>query len=589
MLGLHLFQLGNQMQIDLTSLTKGQPLRPADLEKLSSQMAEILLRLKATPGKPILVEIKTLSAITQTERKALLEQTPKPGAALSELLRNPKTQLVEMRFRNQTFFVLSDIALTPGQKISVTPKPDAFTFRQPQALQPTAQSEAQPTQDLNSNKPNTAREFTSQVQKIRTPTTTAQTTQFSGNTTPVKADPLKPELTINPTALKSSLANKQSNIAQNHATHNAFSSPQLNKPTAATPQITPPVETETATPNKALLTTTQTPSSQQVKPEQFIAQLLRKALPIAEPIATIKSNNTAVMEHIVNLPSLNKTQATSSTTTLWQNLNALSQTVITLANKEPPAPPIIRQALESQIQMVSSSETNTSKNQTQIQVLLENIANLSSQLLLSQTQAEQTKQSFSSLEKLLLSFMPNSAPAQATQTVKQDSAEVRLQHLQQFAQKALAQIQVRQIQNSSFTQAKTEQMVSSPSLSFDVPVRMPEGWFNLFVTIEEPKKEKQKKKEQDKSQRNKRWRLLLGLELGDAGTLTTELSINTSELDATLWADKPELREQAKASIGELRQQLTQQGLNVGELVCSEAPTPPKSQAGITPLIDIET
>lgn len=145
--------------------------------------------------------------------------------------------------------------------------------------------------------------------------------------------------------------------------------------------------------------------------------------------------------------------------------------------------------------------------------------------------------------------------------------------LPKLVQGALAQIQLQQYRTLGTMSADT---APAPlQLYLDMPLRTPEGFWNLFLHLQEirekdPKPEREKKTPRRKS----RWQVYMELEVGDEGRLAMEINLLDQRVDARFWAERSALRQKTEAGLSQLKHKLEAQGLQVTDLRCS-GHTPP--------------
>jgi hypothetical protein len=127
----------------------------------------------------------------------------------------------------------------------------------------------------------------------------------------------------------------------------------------------------------------------------------------------------------------------------------------------------------------------------------------------------------------------------------------------------------------------------------DIPLRLPDGYGNLYLRLFEPRlppePDKELEKKEQRRQSKSRWRVFMELMLDELGGLAAEISVVERDLEITLWTESDNLRERANAHLRELRQDLEQQGLVVRELQCSQNPPPAQKIQLDYALIDIKT
>lgn len=594
------------MHIDLSIGQNKSPLSQQDMAKLTSQMAETLSKLKLPLAKPILFEVLETTKISQAERQALLK--PDSVATLPkgvvELLNDPQSQLIKLAVRAKVIHVISSIALTQGHKIVIRATPEHFeapTKLNPKlapALTPSAPGQPQPSPIKMA--PDSAQKLplikNAPLKQSSPPITEAKTAAIKVSVSPTPepaVDLRKPTLT--PSAPLTSRFDKTD-------------SPLLGKAEPSTTRV--PSQTHSTSlpapsqaPQTSLVAKPSNPAVTIAEIHNTLNQQLRTKLPGSEPLGQVKLAGRPLLERLEALPAPTseiKIQA-PQIHKLWQALKELPQQAIKLPPNTPPATERLAQSIvkngifseNAPLQRPTPERADGADKSPlpdDTKTLLTRIETLINQLS-NTTTTGASKQSFSSIEKLLMSFLGAQAPSQQPKSPQQEpgAPQFSLNTLKISTQKALEQIQLRQAQTLMTRHSDGPQ--ATQTLLFDIPLRLPDAWINLFVALQEPRdKQTDQKSKRHKKQQQRRWKLYLSLELDNWGQLASELLVGENHVDATLWADNETLRNKAKLHLQTLKNQLKDRGLEVGELVLSDAPPPKRENySPQSPLVDLET
>ncbi len=154
--------------------------------------------------------------------------------------------------------------------------------------------------------------------------------------------------------------------------------------------------------------------------------------------------------------------------------------------------------------------------------------------------------------------------------------------------------QVSQIQGHQYRSTLsqlTEPLHQQPAVFLELPIRHFHGMGNLFLMFQTTNEDKEDAKKRKKSRKAiQQWRVFMELELDTANTLSVDLTLVDTRLNAQLWTDSKTLHHDANQHLHTLRQQLEDQGLTVTNLLCEQSDAPPKRSAEMqVSTIDIRT
>lgn len=519
------------MHIDLNVGGISTPLSKAAAEKLSQQMAAILLELRVPPNKSIGAVVENVSNISSAERAALIVQHKQTtrNASLIELLRNPATKLVELKLHQKTFHVMTDIPLLKAQKLIITPsqqhfltKAESITAATPSAVRTPIETHAQ-----TKNPEIAQRTLTNLVGNIEAP---------------IKPQSSSPPQREQPLASAEANPLRASNLKWNH--------------------VEPVVKSALAR---------DLPVAQTVSQNPLLSHLLSSGPSSGQPV----TGTGPALNSIQQLQTIPLTLSAGTTLTTKQVADKILNSGVFYESR-------LHQAL---LEHGFKGDMSGIRDHDAKSILLQAQADLSS--LLTTTQGATAKQApMESITKLLSQlFGPKPTPS-GGQSAPQSSSTAPHQ-LMRAVDGALAQIQLRQ------THALIKQFSEPPSaqttVSFDIPLRFPDGIFNMLVTMFEPERREKKNKRKQEEQR-RQWKMRLNLDLGSSGELTSEVTAEENQIEAVFWANNAELRDATRGNLESLQKELTERGITVSRIHCSDEQPPPREEYRIdSPLIDLET
>ncbi len=589
------------MRIELGSGQEAIQVSKSDLRKLTQQMANLLADLKIPLGKPVLVEITESSPITSDERVALILQLKKQPkqAALVEILRKPETKLFTLALHKRTAHVISDIPLKVGQSLLIKPNPN---FLSPVKAVPELATQ-------KPNNPQTPMPSSPETQSTRTTLTYDKVNSPNNSVKPLPDFPLKHStegikstttLPLTPKIVMTSQTTPPpsksiANQPQTIAAKDAWNAPSQTKVSVPPPPINKGDQ------NSLGFRLEQLPPNVQTS----VKQLLRANLPLAEPMNSV----LARMEHLVSVKfssSMTQTKPILADKTVAKDLMTLVKALTNLVSIPlkvndglPPSTKSIAQAignsgilLESKLREQlgnRSADAELEKiKQKDVKAALLQVQTATTPLLNAVITPKSNATDSDALVKLLLGVLPNTENPQQNSKTQQEQAAELLRQVQHFTKRALAQIELRQIQS---LRPQPHEQASNPNIvTLDIPLRLPDGLINLFMAFFEPETEKDKsKKKKNEAQSRRGWKLFLKLDLEDSGELAAELTLADKSINATLWADRDDLRQVAQNSLGKLRADLAAQGLEIDNLNLSEDVPPSAPGCAPGPLVDIET
>lgn len=310
---------------------------------------------------------------------------------------------------------------------------------------------------------------------------------------------------------------------------------------------------------------------------------LRQALPLAQP-------SSALLNHLTHLPPA--TLTSPNTPALSNFLTPLMQ----LAQQVAPAEQWQRDPVGTLKQAINNSGIFFEHKLREASTPGRDRPEQDPKALLTQALQLPITQT---LAQLLSAPAPGAALNQFEQAIarlfggaaaQQNAAnQQHLAHdLPKLVQGALAQIQLQQYRTLG---TMSPDAAATPlQLYLDMPLRTPEGFWNLFLHFQElrekdPKPEREKKTTRRKS----RWQVYMELEMGDEGRLAMEINLLDQRVDARFWAERSALRQKTAAGLTQLKQKLEAQGLEVTDLRCS-GQAPPRQKMNLNySLVDERT
>lgn len=587
--------------------------------QLSAEMTTLLAQLKLRVGQTVQVEITKLSSITAQEKQILLDtKTPRgeQGQQWRQLITDPQLRLAEVRVQGNLFYVLTKAPVKTGNVLLITLKNNHTVLNQPP---PTAKPEAQPTLTVGlrpatvagpANQNSTASkqaapgepgqapspEIAPAGKSSQTRATNKIDAPFAAPTQNLKNGDLKPvapALTTSvgtpkelPTTAKPPQQLKtDSGAVAAKATNSApLDGQKTTQPGAPSHQTTPASQLIT-------LRTALTQHQQQAK--ELMASSLRESLPrstaASGPIALIQQSSRAALA----LPSHTLPPSLAA---VFKALQTISMQPMDLRSEALPTAQQIRAALsnsglfleqklsrilDQKAPMSAMDSADIAKDLKATLLHAQSVLNTTLTQLPQQELAKNT-----SMEKLwqqIFNLLPTKPAAPETEPAQKALTEILNQ-----VQKALANIQLRQ--NQSLNAHLPDAPTNAAQLSLDVLLRMPDGFFSVFMQLFNPELEKEKQKQREEKQRKQaRWKMFMALELGDLGQLSVELGVTGKQMDATFWADNDRLRQSTEAELSQLQRDLEQRGLEVQDLRCSQNPPPSQAMHMGYALVDEQT
>lgn len=326
-----------------------------------------------------------------------------------------------------------------------------------------------------------------------------------------------------------------------------------------------------------------------------LASAVAQSLPVAQPLKILlRTMDAAVQE-------LNKVSPQSSVPAPLAKL-AETLTKITGLSIDPTnvKPEFLRQAMNTsglfyEHRLLAEQATRGGKQEAQTQALPER--DLKGLLIqLSQwappallTTGPGAQATSGTLANLMMNLTRLLSPRQDTSKDAAASKQV-VKLVQELAEKSLAQVQLQQYRTLS---SQLQDTGAPAQWHLDIPLKMPDGYGNLYMHLFEPRlpiEEKTPGNKKAKRRESKgRWKVFLELELDHLGTLAAEIAVQEKTVEATLWTSNISLRERADTQLMQLRNELEQQGMVVADLRCSSNPPPDQKIRLDYALIDVKT
>ncbi len=515
------------------------------LELLLNAVAPLQNRLEANTGRSFLAQVLAQIPVTQGEKQQLLAllnldtKTASPALtpALRQLISSPALTLISLKIPGSA---------APISTLSAAPLPNNIAVRlvvRPDGQLQLVTQDAAPTPAKTSNMPAPTRApAPASPANINTPSGSSPTTA----TRPAPKDVSGPSL-------------------------QAMSAPNL----------------------KPLL-------------QAELSEVLRSALPKAQPLApllqllhTISAQLPPEKQHL--LPQL----ITPAVVKIMQALQTQTQAIAKVVDQPALTQPLkeaIKNSgvfLEAQLKNApppsnpvnAKLDTPTPVLEQDIKALLLGaIAQLNSSTPTATPSAVPEDASVDALFMHLFGGRKTDVMGQPSPQLPTASAKFLLQEaLLPLLQKSLALIQVQQSQTASA-------LLDEPNrqhFQLDIPLRLPDGFGNLALKIQElpyyATDEKSEQKKRDAKTQMRQWRVFMEFDLGNAGLLTAQIHWLPQQLRAQFWADNKTLRKKTQERLKTLQQQLREAGLPIDSLICNQN-TPPKSTINIHyALVDVST
>lgn len=277
--------------------------------------------------------------------------------------------------------------------------------------------------------------------------------------------------------------------------------------------------------------------------------------------------------------SANNTALTDLRTTLTKLVQAIQTNQNGATHNAPPAG------------QVTNSNTSTQELDTLLTQLATAITKNNPTSASTHTTQPAVPSSTAALFKLLGLPLPNAEPS------KQLLPPIVEQHLRQLVEKSQARLQLLQLRSLGLDNSIQQELGRTPltQIHTELPLRFNEQVLPLQLQIQEqyhwPENDNSQENatgEQDQTVK-RRWQVFMSFDLPGNETLYTQLSIIDDSVEATLWAESPQLFGQATAALQRLRDQLLKHGLVVEDLHCIQGKPPqPAANPGYH-LVDIET
>jgi len=198
------------------------------------------------------------------------------------------------------------------------------------------------------------------------------------------------------------------------------------------------------------------------------------------------------------------------------------------------------------------------------------------------------------LAKLLAPLLTQSTQSPTPQDMTQLSGDKLLVLLQHQLQKILGRVQLQQLQSLNKQLQSAESGVALQHLQLELPIRHGTELYSLTIHIDEEIRYQEKEPDEGERRDSEReqvrqWQVKLAFELPQGGRLHAHLSIIDDSVNASLWAEDPQLLNKARQHLAELRERMINDGLDVKTLDCF-AGSPPLATIELRyNLVDIKT
>lgn len=162
--------------------------------------------------------------------------------------------------------------------------------------------------------------------------------------------------------------------------------------------------------------------------------------------------------------------------------------------------------------------------------------------------------------------------------------------IQTAAALGIARITGNQLQQLA---SKQRDPLASNQVHAELQVRVQEHFLpvNLFFEERKPVHHEEPETSDRKPRKTPRqhWRVFMELELPDGDHLASELVLHNEKLKTRLWAESPQLKQQANAHLQRLTKMLVDSGIVVEDVVLEPGPPPTAPLQPLQRLIDVET
>jgi len=198
------------------------------------------------------------------------------------------------------------------------------------------------------------------------------------------------------------------------------------------------------------------------------------------------------------------------------------------------------------------------------------------------------------LAKLLAPLLTRSTQSPTPQDMTQLSGDKLLVLLQHQLQKILGRVQLQQLQSLNKQLQSAESGAVLQHLQLELPIRQGAELYSLTIHIDEEIRYQEKEPDEGERRDSEReqvrqWQVKLAFELPQGGRLHAHLSIIDDSVNASLWAEDPQLLNKARQHLAELRERMINDGLDVKTLDCF-AGSPPLAAIELRyNLVDIKT
>jgi hypothetical protein len=556
---------------------------------LSPELAKLVADLKLSVGQSLEALVTRVQVVSEAERQELLSLQPaapknQAQRQMQALLQEPALKLVELKIQQSLVPTLTALPLVKTQALQVLLTTRGLMLVPPPQQQPAAPSDI------------------AEVLLRQTPvaTTGAPATNVRVGTAP---STLPTPGQIPPAALTKLVENPDLPPARPNTSIPAppSGSPSPKSPIAGgagSPQpdsflLKPGVPITDAAPVGKPPNTVPADPIPASAVRSLVAETLARTLPQSQELPPLLH---ALSQLNRQLQALQPEKLPPEIRQLQTLLNKLPGLSLNLAQLDPTRPQPLQQALERsgafyEHRLLQSLETGTEQATRKLpEQDLKGLLIQIQQWLASPTAPIQNRpQMTDTLSQLLFGlvqvFLPHQKPRPDTSALQQLKSAV-----QQRVEQGLARIQTQQMRTLS---SQLLDPATPQQWHLDIPLRLPEGYGNLYLHLFEPRlppePDREPGKKEQRRQRKGRWRVFLELDIDELGGLAAEISVLEQDLEITLWAERDSLRERANAHLRELKRDLEQQGMVVRELQCSQNPPPAQKVQLDYALIDVKT
>ncbi len=138
-------------------------------------------------------------------------------------------------------------------------------------------------------------------------------------------------------------------------------------------------------------------------------------------------------------------------------------------------------------------------------------------------------------------------------------------------------------------QASTETGGTLYHWNIELPIKMGEHLVPMHISVEEKPEYDDNPGTNKKAEKARRWEVRMSFELPDDGNLHAHIRVVNDTVNASLWAEQPQLLEKAKQQLQTLQQRMQKSGVTVEKIECLAGSPPTQANSLGYALVDIKT